>query len=199
MARTKDQNKAIRAATREKIHDSGTMLFAKKGFTATSVKDIAEEAGISTGLMYRHYSKKEELFSELVEYAASGLKQVNERFEGRGESLELIKGFTEEIVEDLKRDDRYSYFSMLMNQAVMENSTAVEKSGLKNESARMVENISRLIQEGQEREQMKEGDPKKLTYMYLSVIQGLSMLRVMNSEDFAAPEASMIMDCLIRK
>src|SRR5699024_11925552 len=117
--------------------------------------------------MYRHYSKKEELFSELVEYAASGLKQVNERFEGRGESLELIKGFTEEIAEDLKRDDRYSYFSMLMNQAVMENSTAVEKSGLKNESARMVENISRLIQEGQEREQMKEGDPKKLAYMYL--------------------------------
>src|SRR5699024_10428822 len=112
MARTKDQNKAIRAATREKIHDSGTMLFPKKGFTATSVKDIAEEAGISTGLMYRHYSKKEELFSELVEYAASGLKQVNERFEGRGESLELIKGFTEEIVEDLKRDDRYSYFSI---------------------------------------------------------------------------------------
>src|SRR5699024_1526079 len=131
----------------EKIHDSGTMLFAKKGFTATSVKDIAEEAGISTGLMYRHYSKKEELFSELVEYAASGLKQVNERFEGRGESLELIKGFTEEIAEDLKRDDRYSYFSMLMNQAVMENSTAVEKSGLKNESARMVENISRRSEE----------------------------------------------------
>ncbi|QTR05940.1 helix-turn-helix transcriptional regulator, partial [Saccharothrix algeriensis] len=45
----------MRADTRRRIEIAAVRLFARQGFAATSVRDIAREAGISTGLMYRHY------------------------------------------------------------------------------------------------------------------------------------------------
>ncbi|WP_335633118.1 helix-turn-helix domain-containing protein [Brevibacillus formosus] len=36
-------------------------LFVQKGFGSTNVQDIADTAGISIGLMYRHYKSKETL------------------------------------------------------------------------------------------------------------------------------------------
>lgn len=199
MPRTNEQNEAIRRTTRKKIHEAGIMLFAKKGFAATNVKDIAREADISTGLMYRHYRKKEELFSELVGYAASGLKRVNETFENGEDPADLIKKFIEEIVEDLKKDDQYAHFSMLMSQAVMENNHSEDAEALQTQSKKMIENIIELIKRGQSTGQFKEGDPSEMAYMFLSVIQGMSMLKIMSGDEFVTPEQKMITDFLFIK
>ena len=40
--------------------------FARKGFHQTTMDDIAREAGISAGLIYRHFAGKEDLIIELV-------------------------------------------------------------------------------------------------------------------------------------
>jgi AcrR family transcriptional regulator len=39
------------------------MRIRKKGFAATNVQDIAEGAGISIGLMYRHYKTSTHLYN----------------------------------------------------------------------------------------------------------------------------------------
>ncbi|WP_132383687.1 TetR/AcrR family transcriptional regulator [Muricomes intestini] len=53
-------------------------------FGVTGVQDIADEAGISIGLLYRHYKTKEEFFSGVVSYAVEGLNTLcdlmNEQF-----------------------------------------------------------------------------------------------------------------------
>src|SRR5699024_9024597 len=118
LPRTEEQFEVMRIATRDKIHSSAIKLFAKKGFAATSVKDIAEGAGISIGLMYRHYKKKEDLFYELVTYATKGLERLVERFQSEESPVELIQQFTLEILNDLDKDDEYAQFHMLMNQSL---------------------------------------------------------------------------------
>ena len=45
-------------------------LFAVKGFRATTVRDIAEEAGILSGSLYAHIETKEKLYLEIVHRAA---------------------------------------------------------------------------------------------------------------------------------
>jgi AcrR family transcriptional regulator len=40
-------------------------LFARKGFTATSMRDIAEVVGLTGGSLYHHTKSKEELFLEV--------------------------------------------------------------------------------------------------------------------------------------
>ncbi|MEH7252929.1 TetR family transcriptional regulator [Neobacillus niacini] len=44
MPRIKEQYEALRTATKNKIHSASIKLFAKKGFAATSVQDIADTA-----------------------------------------------------------------------------------------------------------------------------------------------------------
>lgn len=54
-----------KAETRERIVRAALKHFVDQGYKETSIKDIAEEAGISLGAMYNHFLSKEELASKL--------------------------------------------------------------------------------------------------------------------------------------
>ena|SRR5579872_5778218 len=51
----------------EQIIDAALRVFARKGFTKATNKDIAREAGITPGLIYYYFESKEALFRTLVE------------------------------------------------------------------------------------------------------------------------------------
>jgi AcrR family transcriptional regulator len=53
--------------TREKILSSSLRLFARHGFTSTSVDDIGRAAGITKGAVYWHFTSKEDLFSAILQ------------------------------------------------------------------------------------------------------------------------------------
>jgi AcrR family transcriptional regulator len=48
-------------ARREDILDAARSLFLNRGFNAVTMQDIADEAGISAGAIYRYYASKDEL------------------------------------------------------------------------------------------------------------------------------------------
>ena len=56
-----------RAAIRERLLAAGKDLFARRGIRATTVEQLAREAGISKGAFYLFYPSKETLFFALVE------------------------------------------------------------------------------------------------------------------------------------
>lgn len=51
--------------TRKKIHSAALSLFVDRGVKGTSVRDLTSAAGIAEGTLYRHYSSKDELVSDL--------------------------------------------------------------------------------------------------------------------------------------
>jgi AcrR family transcriptional regulator len=54
-------------ATRGKLIATGRILFAEKGFAATSTEDILSASGVSRGAMYHHFTSKTELFQAVFE------------------------------------------------------------------------------------------------------------------------------------
>lgn len=58
--------------TKEKILTSALRLFARQGYDAVSVSDIASELGITKGALYKHYKNKQDIFDSIVKrmYAA---------------------------------------------------------------------------------------------------------------------------------
>lgn len=55
------------ARTREAILRAGQKLFARDGYSATGVRDVAAEAGVSWALVRRYFGSKEGLFRAAVE------------------------------------------------------------------------------------------------------------------------------------
>ena len=57
------------ADTKEKIFNAALKVFAKKGFSAATTAEIAEEAGVAQGTIFRYYkTKKDILRGVMIEY-----------------------------------------------------------------------------------------------------------------------------------
>jgi AcrR family transcriptional regulator len=76
MPRTAEQNAQIRQATREAIVDAAMACFARQGYAQTTIRLIAQEAGVSTGLMYHYFDGKEALLQAVFENCMALLSGV---------------------------------------------------------------------------------------------------------------------------
>lgn len=77
MPRSPDLNTALRAATRDRLLRAALVLFARDGYAGTSVRAIAQQAGVATGLLYSHFSGKEALLHAIFEQS---MADVNASF-----------------------------------------------------------------------------------------------------------------------
>lgn len=59
---------ARRQATRQKLYEAAVTLIAEQGFSATTVDEIAERAGVAKGTVYYNFASKNDLFEELLRY-----------------------------------------------------------------------------------------------------------------------------------
>lgn len=55
------------ADTKENILHTALRLFARDGYEAASVSDIARELGMTKGALYKHYKNKRDIFDSIVE------------------------------------------------------------------------------------------------------------------------------------
>ena len=53
-------------ATRMAIEEAAIQLFLEQGYHATSMRQIAEHAGLALGGIYNHFSSKEEIFEAII-------------------------------------------------------------------------------------------------------------------------------------
>jgi AcrR family transcriptional regulator len=65
-----------RTQTREAIVRSAAEVFARRGFHAASVDEIAENAGYSVGALYSNFERKEDLLLATVEHTVTGYAQL---------------------------------------------------------------------------------------------------------------------------
>jgi AcrR family transcriptional regulator len=59
--RSAEQNRALRDKRRLELLDAALLEFAERGFDRTTVSAIARRAGVSQGLVYHYFDRKEEL------------------------------------------------------------------------------------------------------------------------------------------
>ena len=56
-----------KAETRTALLDAASRVFARRGYHAAAVDEVAEEAGFSTGALYSNFDGKEDLFLALLQ------------------------------------------------------------------------------------------------------------------------------------
>lgn len=71
-------------STKDAIRRAAVELFAEKGFTASSTREICERAGITKPVLYYHFGNKEQLYGELVADAFNEYRRDIQRAAQRG-------------------------------------------------------------------------------------------------------------------
>jgi AcrR family transcriptional regulator len=64
--KAKPNREEKKAATREKLLEAAMRVFARHGYVATSVDEVAWEAGMTKGAVYSNFESKEDLFLALL-------------------------------------------------------------------------------------------------------------------------------------
>jgi len=62
-----------------KIERAALQLFTRKGFHGTSVREIAQKAGVSMGKLYIYYDRKEEIFISLVQHLGAKMEALRQK------------------------------------------------------------------------------------------------------------------------
>ncbi len=76
-----NKKEAKRIATRKKILETATHLFARTGYHKTTIQDIAYHIGMTTGAVFHHYSSKADILADVM-------AQLNQSFDQYIEYLE---------------------------------------------------------------------------------------------------------------
>ncbi|MFB7448660.1 MULTISPECIES: TetR/AcrR family transcriptional regulator [unclassified Streptomyces] len=110
-----DSSSTRRQATRTKLYEAAVTLIAEQGFSATTVDEIAERAGVAKGTVYYNFKSKTELFEELLRHgvsllAASLRSAAEETVERGGTRVEALDAM---IRAGLVFIDRYPAFTQL--------------------------------------------------------------------------------------
>ncbi|WP_424214179.1 TetR/AcrR family transcriptional regulator [Streptomyces sp. BI20] len=104
-----------RELTRQKLYEAAVTLIAEQGFSATTVEEIADRAGVAKGTVYYNFASKTELFEELLRHGVglltSSLREAERGTEERGGSR--VEALDAMIRAGLVFIDRYPAFTQL--------------------------------------------------------------------------------------
>jgi TetR/AcrR family transcriptional regulator, mexJK operon transcriptional repressor len=84
----------LTAAKRDQILGGAMTIFMREGFAATSMEQIAKEAGVSKGTLYNYFDSKQALFSTIIELECA-------RIVGQVFDLDAISGPPGEVLMKL--------------------------------------------------------------------------------------------------
>ncbi len=87
---------------RRQILEITLKLFGERGVERTTIKQIAEAAGMSPGLLYHYFSGKEKLLEEVMDYRALDLPCLEEMHDRP--AAEVIPLFAHSLSRDLREN-----------------------------------------------------------------------------------------------
>jgi AcrR family transcriptional regulator len=87
---------ATAPARREQIFRSAVRLVGERGFTHTTMRDLAEETGVSTGMVNHYFANKSQLLAETLRYVSENMQQriegaINAAPPGRERLVALVR------------------------------------------------------------------------------------------------------------
>ncbi|MET3699131.1 TetR family transcriptional regulator [Bacillus oleivorans] len=95
----------------KRIIEEAMKLFAKKGFSSTSVQEIADEAGISKGAFYLYFKSKEELMISIFTYYYERINRKVKAIEKEG--LDPKEKFIKQLYVQLDEIKKHKDFILM--------------------------------------------------------------------------------------
>jgi len=101
IAKRRRNQKERSGKSRARILETALKLFSRHGYRSTSMREIAEAAGVSTGNVYHHFPDKEQIFKTLLDQYWEEIKDPEMPF-----NRALLAGAFPDNIEELGHASR---------------------------------------------------------------------------------------------
>lgn len=134
-----------RTQTTQRLLDAAAKVFARKGFHAATIDDVATAAGYTKGAVYANFDGKDALFLALLDrHLADQLARVDALI-GASSDAELKRGLRDASVEQM---DAGNWFGLLMLEFWLYAARDPRaRAALADRYARMRERLARALAE----------------------------------------------------
>jgi len=171
--RTKTQIAQLRAERRAQILQVAERVFARKGFYAANVSDVAIEARVSQGTVYHYFKSKEDLFMAVFEAweTESLYREVHASMDKSVSAANRLRLLAKAVGERMARSGKFLTASVEFWSHIHRN-TAIQE-GFRRIFAELRAIVSKLIQDGVSQGEFESKDPYATAALLIAVYDGL--------------------------
>lgn len=161
---------------RKQILMAAWECFIEKGYSETTVREIAKKMNASTGVIYNFFKGKEAILEAIQEWSFENSRQMFSQMDQkdtmREAIMELFKCNLEcGPIDEVKKSTRGNM--SLWSEALRRENI---KKMLNSSYEFMEENISRFVEEGIKKKEIGAHlDPRVMTGFFLALIMGLNL------------------------
>jgi TetR/AcrR family transcriptional regulator, fatty acid metabolism regulator protein len=158
-------------------------VVGEKGYSDFTIKDIAEEAGLSNGLLHYYFKNKEDLLFNLLRGMNAKLKdQLNKTLKVLTESQDKLLAFCDEAFALVDKEKAYFYV-LIDFWAQMNHDNRIRQANVKLFQSYRDE-ITAILKEGKTKGVFKVMDVQLTSVIIISLIQGTIIQYVIDNEAF---------------
>lgn len=178
---------------RRLLLDAAVRVFARKGYHASRVGDIAEEAGVAYGLLYHYFGSKEEVLRTVFRETWRALIETIESVEQAGDTpREQLRKVAEILLRSWRRDPD------LVRVLVLEVARSQHLRGEMDEIVESFAAIQEIVERGQADGSIRSDlDARLASYVFYGAVEELLTGWVLgrlpdSDEDVARAERTLV-------
>ena len=165
--------------TKRKIFETSMKLFAEKGYENTSIEEITATVGVAKGTLYYHFASKEEIFNFLVSEGVKLLQNsVDIKTSKYHNYIDKIKAI---VLIQIKIVAKYeNIITIILSQFW---GTEQRNKKCQNLVYEYIGQIEKIVQEGIEKGEIKEGDTRAIASEIYGLICSTLVYKKREGED----------------
>lgn len=170
-------------ARREEILNAAARLFARRGISGATMADIAREADLSAGAIYRYFNSKEDLLRAVFDDATARNQETFAEATRSAESptAALIRIGRTNWVEMNDRDAFICELQLELSAARDPEDLGIDLKRSRDEVTKL---LTGLVEQAIEQGEIDASiDPQQLAVLLLACTTGIKMQKLTHSED----------------
>jgi TetR/AcrR family fatty acid metabolism transcriptional regulator len=177
-------NEDLSEERQKQILDAAITEFARQGFHATRMEDIARTSGLSKGAVYLYYKSKDAIITALLRTLFSWeMRSVRAIAEGEGGAADRLLAITRMFADELERMRAATPILMEFYAVAFRQPAVRDYISQVYEELRVP--LVALIQQGVERGEFRAVDPDEVALAWTALVEGLTLLWMVNLRGLA--------------
>jgi AcrR family transcriptional regulator len=177
---------------RDDIVSSARDLFSKKGWQSTSMQEVASEAGISTGAVYRYFASKEELLLAVFQRATDLMQEQFDKAATQPTVLGTIRSVGELVLMDPECGNPQMQLEVSLASSHDSDVWGLQQRDF---TASVLSQVEGLVVAAQENGEIATDlDSALIAQLLYTMVPGISALRLQMAEE---PDVPAILDLMV--